>query len=301
MKIVITGSLGHISKPLTATLVKNNHEVTVISSNGERKVAIEDIGAIAAIGSMHDADFLTKTFTGADIVYCMESLGHEFFFDQKLDYRKAFTDIGNSYKQAIERSGVKKVVHLSSVGGHTNKGVGMLVFHYHAEKILAALPADVIIKTMRPVGFYYNMLAFIPVIKAAGAIIQNYGGDAKEPWVSPTDIAAAIAEAVQSPFDKRTVRYIASDELSPNEAAAILGEAINKPDLRWITIPDEQMESNLISAGMNRAVAKGIAEMNAGRRSGVLYEDYYRNQPALGPTKLTDYAKEFANAFNQSK
>ena len=37
MKIVVTGSLGHISKPLTETLVKNGHEVTVISSNPERK------------------------------------------------------------------------------------------------------------------------------------------------------------------------------------------------------------------------------------------------------------------------
>ncbi len=32
MKVVITGSLGHISKPLTTELVQKGHEVPVISS-----------------------------------------------------------------------------------------------------------------------------------------------------------------------------------------------------------------------------------------------------------------------------
>lgn len=36
--------------------------VTVISSKAERKLAIEAIGATAAIGSMDDAIFLTKAF-----------------------------------------------------------------------------------------------------------------------------------------------------------------------------------------------------------------------------------------------
>ncbi|MFT3910454.1 MAG: NmrA family NAD(P)-binding protein [Ferruginibacter sp.] len=301
MKIVITGSLGHISKPLAQLLIKKNHTVTVISSNAERQKEIEAMGAEAAIGFMEDTDFLTKVFTAADIVYCMESLGHGFFFKQDLDYMTVLSNIGNSYKQAIQRSGVKKVIHLSSIGAHTGKGVGMLAFHYNVEKILAQLPHDVIIKTMRPVGFYYNMLAYIPTIKAAGTIIQNYGGDEKEPWVSPFDIATVIAEEMELPFDKRMIRYIASDELSPNEVAKILGQAIGNNELQWQTITDEQMLNRMIANGMNPNIAEGLVKMNAGRRSGVLYEDYYRNRPALSNTKLKDYSKEFATIFNQQK
>ena len=37
MKIIITGSLGHISKPLTIALVKKGDAVTVISSNVAKK------------------------------------------------------------------------------------------------------------------------------------------------------------------------------------------------------------------------------------------------------------------------
>ncbi|MCW3089972.1 MAG: NAD-dependent epimerase/dehydratase family protein [Ferruginibacter sp.] len=67
MKIIITGSLGNISKPLTQLLVQANHTVTVISSSPERQTEIESLGATAAIGTMQDIAFLTKTFTGADM------------------------------------------------------------------------------------------------------------------------------------------------------------------------------------------------------------------------------------------
>src|SRR4051812_30924063 len=122
MKIVITGSLGNIGKPLTQELVQKGHSVTVISSKAERQTGIEAMGAIAAIGTMQDADFLSATFKGADIVYLMESWeGIGSIFDKDMDFVAAFNSIGNNYKQAIERSGVKCIVHLSSIGAHTNK------------------------------------------------------------------------------------------------------------------------------------------------------------------------------------
>jgi uncharacterized protein YbjT (DUF2867 family) len=299
MKIAVTGSLGHISKPLTEMLVQKGHTVTVISSTDERKKAIAALEATAAIGSMTDADFLTETFRGQDIVYVMESLGHNFFFDHNMDVQEEIAKIGRAYKKAIENSGVKRVVHLSSIGAHTDTGNGMLAFHHKVENLFNELPADVSIKFMRPVGFYYNMFAFIQSIKTQGTIVQNYGGDEKEPWVAPLDIAKVIAEEMESSFAGRTIRYIASDEVSPNDVAKILGESIGKPDLKWMAIPDEQMLSGMMAAGMNPKTAKGLVEMNASRRNGILYEDYRRNKPVLSATKLKDFAKEFAKVYNQ--
>jgi len=301
MKIIVTGSLGHISRPLTAELLQKGHAVTVISSKPERQAEIEALGAIAAIGTMEDADFLSATFKGADIVYVMETHGASSFFDPNLDLMAVISKIGQNYKQAIQQSGVKRVVHLSSIGAHTDKGNGILAFHYNVENILKQLPDDVSIKFMRPVGFYYNMFAFIPTIKTQGAIVSNYGGDVKNPWVSPLDIAAVIAEEMEKPFDGREIRYIASDEVSPNEVAGVLGEAIGKPDLKWLAIPDEQLLNGMVAAGMNSNIAKGLVEMNAGFHRGPLYEDYYLHRPAVfGKVKLTDFAKDFAAAFKQN-
>jgi hypothetical protein len=55
----------------------------------------------------------------------------------------------------------------------------------------------------------------------------------------------------------------------------------------------------MLAAGMNRWIAKGFVDMQAAQRSGSLYEDYYRNRPVLGKTKLKDFAGEFAIVYNQ--
>jgi uncharacterized protein YbjT (DUF2867 family) len=300
MKITITGSLGHISKPLTTMLVQQGHIVTVISSNAERQKDIEAIGAKAAIGTMENADFLSAAFKGADVVYVMETLGSGSFFDPNLDFIAAINKIGNNYKQAIQQSGVKRVVHLSSIGAHTDKGNGILRMHYLVENILKTLPSDIAITFMRPVGFYYNLLGFVNAIKTQGVIAANYGGNNKIPWVSPLDIADAVAEELITHSEGRKIRYVASDEISCNELAGILGTAIGKPDLKWLVISDEQQLNGMIAAGMNPQVAEGMVEMNAITHSGVLYEDYYRNKPTLGKVKLTDFAKEFASVYHQN-
>ncbi len=249
---------------------------------------------------MQDVDFLTTNLKGADIVYLMEAReGIGSMFDKNIDFVAAFKQIGSNYKQAVEQSGVKRIVHLSSIGARTDKGNGSLAVHYAVENILKQLPADVSIKFMRPVGFYTNIFRFMQTIKTQGAIMQSYGGDEREPWVSPLDIAAAIAEEMEKPFEGRTIRYIASDEVSPNELAKIIGEAIGKPDLKWLAISDEKLLNGMLATGMNPWIANGFVEMQASQGNGTLYEDYYRNHPTLGKVKLIDFAKDFAQVYNQ--
>lgn len=301
MNIVLTGSLGNIGKPLAKELVDKGHQVTVISSNRERVPEIEAIGAGYAIGRMQDAAFLASVFTGADVVYLMETLeAVGDMFDTSVDFVGAIKQIGESYKTAVVQSGVKKVVHLSSIGAHMDEGNGILIFHHNVEKILKQLPEEIDITFIRPVGFYTNMLSFIHAIKAKGAITSNYGGDQKEPWVAPSDIAEVVAEEIQRPFSGRTVRYVASDEVSPNEIASALGQAIGKPELTWNVIPDEQLLNTWLGIGFNPQIAHGFVEMQASQGSGKLYEDYYKHKPVLGKVKLKDFAEQFAAAYNQA-
>jgi uncharacterized protein YbjT (DUF2867 family) len=297
MKIIVTGSLGHISKPLAQTLLQQGHSVTVISSNPDKIKDIEALGATAAIGKMEDVDFLTETFTGAAAAYIMEPPVN--FFDHSIDIMEYYRHIAYCYVKAIRQSGIKRIVHLSSIGAHTDKGNGMLAFHYKVEQVISTLPPDVAITTLRPVGFYYNLLSFIPAIKYTGMISTNYNAEYKEPWVSPTDIAAVVAEEITQPFEGRKIRYIASDELTSNEIAAILGESIGKPDLKWIALPDEQQFNILLNVGMSTQAAKGLVEMNAARQTGILFDDYNRNKPTLGKIKMKAFAKDFANTYNQ--
>jgi len=327
MKIIVTGSLGNISKPLTIELVQKGHQVTVISSSPEKKNDIESLGAMAAIGSIEDVAFLTKTFSGADAVYTMLPPFMSKFSDvANFNAREEAKRLCTNYVTAIKASGVKKVIHLSSIGAHLEKGNGLLAFHFYAEQTLKQLPADVAITFMRPVGFYYNLYDFMDIIKGQGflkgfvgkimalrfyglkgllqgkngLIISNYGAEDKMPWVSPKDIASAIAEELAMNTTGIKIRYVASDELTCNQVASIIGEAIGKPYLKWGTISDKQMMVGLKQFKVPYDIATDITEMNASMRSGgILFNDYYKNKPVLGKVKLKDFAKEFAVVYNQ--
>jgi len=298
MKIIVTGSLGHISQPLATALVQQGHRVTVISSKADRGKAIEALGATAAIGSLEDVGFLSATFAGADAVYCMIPPNN--YFDPTLDLLAYYDRIATNYAEAIQQSGVKRVVYLSSIGAHLDKDSGILLGHHNGERIMDNL-VDVAITFMRPAGFYYNLYGFVNLIKQAGYIAANYGADEELIWVSPIDIAAAVVDELE---DKRplprNVRYVASDELTGHETARILGEAIGMPDLQWILISSKESRKGLEAIGMNPAIAAGLVDMFASQHNGILTADYYRNKPTrMGNVKITDFAKEFAAVFSQ--
>jgi len=297
MKIIITGSLGNISKPLTIALVQKEHSVTVISSNPEKKGEIEALGAVAAIGSLEDVDFLSTVFKGADAVYTMVPPNN--YFDHTLDLTAYYQRLGHNYAAAIQQSGVKRLVNLSTIGAHLSQDNGILIGAHHVQNILNELPMEVSITHMRPTSFYYNLFAYAEMIKREGHIVANYGGEDIVPWVSPLDIAAAIAEELETPLTGRKVRYVASEEMTCNETAAILGSAIGKPDLKWLTISNEEMLAGLVAIGMAPLIAAGLVEMYGSLHTGVLAEDYYKNRPEImGKVKVVDFAQEFAAIFH---
>ena len=294
MKVVVTGSLGNTGKPLATELIQKGHKVTVISSNPEKQKDIEALGARAAIGSLENVDFLVQTFTGADAVYVMIPPNFT-----ELDHIAYYSRIGNNYAMAIQQSGVKQVVHLSSYGAHLEKGTGFILGAHYGERILNEL-LNIGITHLRAGFFYTNLYRFIDMIKGAGFLAANYGGDDKLILVHPTDIAAAAVEEMEAPAASQKIRYVVSDEHTANEVAGIIGIAVGKPDLKWITLTNEQMRAGLEKQGMPSHTIEMFIEMGASAHSGALREDYERHKPVnMGKIKTEDFAKGFAEVYKK--
>jgi uncharacterized protein YbjT (DUF2867 family) len=293
MKIILTGSLGHISKPLTIELVEQGHSVTVISSSPERRKEIEALGAQAAIGSATDVQFLKNTFTGADAVYCMTP--PDFSAPDQIDY---YEHIAKCYATAIQHSGIKRVLYLSSYGAHLPSGTGFITGSYKAEQILNAIPG-ISLTHIRPGYFYYNLLGFIGMIKAAGFIGSVYGGEDKLAMVSPADIAAVCAKEITQTDSSNKVAYVYSDDRTCNEVATVLGEAIGIPDLKWLVLSEDQVIAALIRNGIPENAVLNLVELGKATHSGTLREEYELDKPEAGKIKLEEFAKEFAAVYNQ--
>ena len=318
MKIIVTGSLGNISKPLTQILVKQGHAVTVISSDPGKKAAIETLGATAAIGSIADVSFLVKTFEKADAVYGMIPLSYT-----DPDPESYLRRMAGNYVQALKQTAVPRVVVMSGwaadlVEGENAEDVFKDLTSAAATGATATGPS---LTFLRPASFYTNFYQSINLIKGkglpgkyltlrysglwalltgkTGLLMGNYGGDDRTVFVSPADIADAVAEELLSYPDRTTVRYIGSEEMTCNEAAKIIGTAIGKPWLKWVLIPDKQMLQGLKMARLPEKLAEMLVKMQASMHSGKTLENFRRSNPRMGKVKLADFAKEFASVYHK--
>jgi uncharacterized protein YbjT (DUF2867 family) len=297
MKYVITGSLGHISKPLGQKLLQAGHEVTIISSKESNRAAIEKLGAKAAIGSVEDVAFLTRSFAGADAVYTMVPPHFA-----ATNWKEWIGQIGKNYADAIRANRINYVVNLSSVGAHLPDGCGPVSGLYKVEQALNALH-DINIKHIRPTYFFDNLLANVGLAKQMDIIGSNFGGaDQKMVLADTSDIAdAAFEELSTLQFSGHSVRYIASDERTSDEVAKIIGAAISKPSLPWIVFTNEQAKAGMLQAGLPEEITKNYVEMGDALHSGRMMEDYWKNHPTtLGKVKLEDFARTFAAVYNSN-
>jgi uncharacterized protein YbjT (DUF2867 family) len=289
---VITGSTGNISKPVIDGLVKAGKQVRVITSSQDRVSEIEKLGATALVGSVQDLAFVKNAFKGADVIYTMIPP-----LWQTTNWRVSQNEIAKTYIDAIKDSGVKYIVNLSSVGAHAGNGVGPVDGLADFEKLLNAIPG-LNVRHLRPSFFFTNFISQIGLIKNAGILGGNYGDGEKVFLVHPSDIAdAALEELLNLKFSSNSVRYILGDERSGNEIAEALGKAIGK-NISWVVFSDEQQKQGLLQAGLSETHSQGYTDMGKALREGVMQRDVRSNKPSLSPTKLEDFAKEFAVIFN---
>lgn len=290
---IITGSLGNISRPLVVGLIKAGKDVKVITSKADKTKEIENLGARALVGDVNDASFVNSAFKGAEAVYVMVPP-----IWQTSDWRKSQNVIIDNYVNAIKANNIQYVVSLSSVGAHLGKGCGPVDGLYDLEQKLNRIQG-IHVKHLRPSYFYNNFLAQIPMAKGAGILGGNYGNNHTLFLVHPTDIAkAALEELLALNFKGNSVRYIAGDEKTGKEIAQTIGKAIGK-DLNWVEFTDEQQKQGLLGVGAPEAVAQEYTNMGQALRNGSMQEDMQKNKPAFGSVKLEDFAKEFAQAYNQ--
>jgi len=296
MKYVLTGSTGNITKPITIALVNAGQEVSVITSKEGNRAAIETLGAKALIGSVEDREFLTRAFTGADVVYTMVPPKWDV-----ADWKAYIASIGNNYAAAITAAGIKKVVNLSSIGADKESGCGPVTGLHRVEEALNALThADV--KHLRPAYFYNNLLSNIGMVKGMNIMGANFKSDSSLPVVDTNDIAAvAVDILLNSTFTGKSIQYIVSDIVTPGSITALIGKAIGKPELPWVEFNDEQSISGMQQAGLSAEVANNYTEMGGAIRSGHMMQHFESvGKPVIGKFKAAEFADRFAKIYNAS-
>ncbi len=260
----ITGATGNTGKHVAEILLARGEKVRAIGRNAEHLRHLSAKGAEAFTCDLADTAVLTKAFSGAKAVYVM--IPPNMTTQDFPAYQKKIVD---SVASALERSGVKHAVTLSSIGADKAEKTGPVIGLHYLEHRLKGIRALNVLH-LRAGYFMENTLAQIGAIKAMGATAGTLRPDLKIPIIATRDIGAAAAEKLLGlDFKGQTVRELLGPrDLTMADVAAIIGKAINRPDLAYVRISDEQFRGFLTQSGISASVADLLVEMTAALNSG---------------------------------
>jgi uncharacterized protein YbjT (DUF2867 family) len=284
----ITGATGNTGSVIANHLFTRGQKVRAIGRDLNRLQPLVARGAEPFTAELTDAARLTKAFSGTQAVYAMipPSMASE-------DYRAYQDRVAEAIATAIERSGVKFVVSLSSIGADKSDKTGPVVGLHHLEQRLDRIPGINVLH-LRAGYFMENTLAQARIIPTVGAASGPLRPDLKLPMIATRDIGVFAAEAL-SRLDftgQRTRELLGQRDISMAEVTTIIGKAIGKPDLSYVQAGDEQLRPALIQMGMSRNIADLILELSAALNSGHVRALEPRSAVNTTPTSYEAFVTE---------
>jgi len=295
--IVITGGTGNSGRAAVEVLLAKGEKIRVIGRDQAKLQPLASRGAETFTGNADDAEAMAAAFKGADAVYLLLPP------NMQIENFRAYQDrVSDAYAAAIKASGVKHVVTLSSLGAQHPQKTGPIVGLHNLEKKLNAIPGLNVLH-LRPAAFLENLLASIQPLRTMGTLPGPAAADRPAPQIAARDIGTyAAGRLAARDFSGSSVQELLGQrDYTMREAAAIIGQAIGKPNLGYMQVPLPMLEGALVQMGFPKPFAALMIEMFKGQDAGLCDPQEPRSGKNTTPTTLEWFAKEiFAPAY-QSK
>ena len=282
MKIVITGATGQIGTQLTHLIDFEKNEVVLVGRDKSRLSEAAQKGAIVREGNMLDQAFLSGVLEGADVFFFLPPPNFK-SEDMIAEYRQLAT----VSRDAAREAGVKRILHLSTLGGHLDRAeTGLIRGQHYAEEIIKDGADDVL--HLRCPFFLENYFMSVPTIKEQGMIYLPVSGDARYAFGSVADIAKAVSELIQTPAWKgrSIIELQGPQDYTFAEVAAGFSEGLGR-EVQHITVPAEAAIGAMTELGMSDAYADGLVRLLTSIGSGILKPEFSRGLPKVRETGVT--------------
>jgi len=225
--IVITGATGKIGAATAGGLIDKGVQVKLIGRNAGTLSGLQNPGAEIAVGAMTDANFLTEAFCNATAVLLMLPP------DKATTDFGAFQDaVGEAQVKALQNTGVKNVIFISSQGAHDIVHTGTVKGLGRQEIRLNSLPADVNVISLRPAAFMENCMESLRLFNSIATPLRP---DIITGLVATRDIADfAVQQLLSLSFKGKTHQdLLGNRDYAQTEIAEIVGRALGKPALQY--------------------------------------------------------------------
>jgi uncharacterized protein YbjT (DUF2867 family) len=291
--ITIMGATGHVGRQITRQLLAAGEPVRAIGRNPAALAELEAAGAEIAAGDAADAEFLAETFRGSEAVHTLLP-----YDPASPDFRAEQARLGEAVVAAVRKSGVRRVVALSSLGADIPAGTGFIAAGLHRQEERLRGLSGVDLMLLRPTLFFDSIVAGLPFVEVMGVNADAVDPHVPVPMIATKDVAAAAAEALLSrDWSGVQVRELLGPcDLTYTQATRILGAAVGRPDLQYVRLPDEDMLGALVEAGFSPDTAALHVELGRALSNGIIVPNGGRSPRNTTPTRFEDVVGELLPA-----
>lgn len=292
--IVITGATGNTGTPAAEALLAKGEKIRVVGRDAAKLERFTSKGAEPFVADVENAEQMAHALDGATTVYLVipQAL-------QRDDFRDYQGRISDAYASAVEKSGVKYAVTLSSIGAQNTAKTGPVLGLHNMEEKLNRIPGLNVLH-LRPATFMENLLMSIDGIRMMNVLPGASPADAPFPTIATKDIGnyAAGRLAKRDFSGHSTQELLGPRDVTMKETAGIIGRAIGKPNLGYVQMPLPLLESALTSMGLPKSSAALLVELWNSANEGLLNPQETRSAENTTPTTLEQFAEEvFAPQF----
>jgi len=285
---VILGASGNTGSVVANRLLEHGKRVRVVGRDVKKLAAFAERGAEAVAADVTDSEALTRAFAGAEGVYALTPPNVS-----SDDYRAHQDHVTEAVARAIEATGVKYIVTLSSVGADKSERTGPVLGLHFMESRLADIP-EINVLHLRAGYFMENTLPQAGIIREFGMMAGPVRPDLPLPMIASKDIGSAAAEALLhfNFYGQGSRELLGQRDLSYAEMAGIIGKAIGKPALAYIQLPAEQIIMAMTQMGMSKNFASLLCEMSESLNNGHMKALETRSESNTTPTSFESFVQE---------
>ncbi|MCS4245978.1 NmrA family NAD(P)-binding protein [Pseudomonas sp. BIGb0164] len=238
---VITGITGKVGGALARNLLKAGQPVRAVIRDEAKAAYWADLGCEVAFAQMEDAQALTVAFKGATGVFILPPPG----FDPLPGFPEARAVIA-AVSQALQAAAPKKVLCLSTIGAQAEQ-VNLLTQRTLMEQALGAL--DLPVTFLRP-GWFMENAAYDVITARETGVIHSFLQplDKAIPMIATADIGVLAAQLLQQDWSGQRVVELEGQWVSPNDIAQALAQILER-DVRAEVVERDTWEALLRSQG----------------------------------------------------
>lgn len=288
----IMGATGHIGHAIVEELLKRGHIVRAIGRSEEKLHHLEQKGAETFSIDFDDSEALADCFKDCYAVFTMIPPAAS-----EKNYSSYQDNVIDAIWWALDNSGVKHVVNLSSIGADLDEGTGPIKGLHRLEVKLNTLKNLDVLVHLRPDFFMENLDNSLSTLKDKGIIYGALDPDVPIAMVATRDIGWKAADLLDStaPLGHMVFEFAGPKNVTMNHVAEVLSWAFDHPNITYEQISMDQAKKWMLDHGMQPDTVDLMIEMYEGFNSGLIVPTEEIKATHRGITTFEEYAQMLAH------